>query len=87
MVRSAGLRAARSGRRDGIIETVFAGIFFAGAGVGRELVDGKKCDAFAVEQNVLRAVAVMHVEIKNGDALESGSLAPPKRGEGWGEGI
>ena len=63
---------ARRARRDGIIETVAPAILRAGIRISRMLVHGKKLDAGPVQQNVLRAVAVMHVEIKNRDAPGTG---------------
>ena len=33
---------------------------------------GKKRSAFAIEQNIFRAIAMMHVKIKNGGALGAG---------------
>ena len=80
-VQHGAIRFARRARRDGIIETVVADIRRAGAGIKRIQVDGKKRDARPVEQDRLRAVAVMHVEIENRDALGAGGRGF-ERGDG-----
>src|SRR6185437_3827367 len=50
------------GGRHGIIETIVAEVARASSGISGVLVDGKKCGAVAVQQNVLRAVAVMDIK-------------------------
>ena len=45
------------------------------------LVDGKKLHAGLVQQNVLGAIAMMHVEVKNADAFRTGGTGF-ERGDG-----
>ena len=56
---------ARPMRRHGEVETIVAHVFRAGAGIARVLMHGKKRRAFVIQQNVLGAVAVVHVKIKH----------------------
>ena len=57
---------------DGIIKTISANAYFASAGITGMLVDGKKFHAVLVQQNILGAVAVMHIKIKYRDAFCAG---------------
>ena len=67
--------------RDGIVETIVTHMPRAGAGIARKFVNRVKRHARVVQQNILRAVAVMHVEIKHRDAFGAGRLGG-ERGDG-----
>lgn len=57
---------------DGVVKDVAAEVHGAGAGIGGVLVDGKEFHAGLVEEDVLGAVAVVNVEIEDGDAFGPG---------------
>ncbi len=57
------------GRHDRIFEAIVAYIRAAGTGLKGMSVDRKKSDAGPVQQDVFRTVAVVHVEIINGNAF------------------
>ena len=59
-------------RGDRVVEAVAADIFGTGAGIGGVLVDGKEFETGLVDEDVLGAVAVMDVEVKDGDAFGAG---------------
>jgi len=63
---------AGSGGGDGKVEAIVAGICAAGAGIAGELVNGKKSSAGVVQENGFGAVAVMDVEIEDGDPFCAG---------------
>ena len=68
---------ARRAGRDGEVKSVAAHVRRAGARIARCLVDGKKRGAGLVSQNVLRAVAVVDIEIENGDPPRAGRQRSP----------
>ena len=64
---------ARQIRPGGVVAAVVERLG-AGSGVGGVLVDGKERHAVALGQDVLGAVAVMHVEVEHGDFFRAGRL-------------
>jgi len=59
------------GRWDGVVAAVGSAVAGAGAGVGGMLVDGDEEGAGLVEEDVLGTVAVVDVEVEDGDALDA----------------
>ena len=54
----------------------------AGAGIERHLVRGAEVEVLVAPEDVLRAVAVVHVEVDHGDALGAVLLARIEAGDG-----
>lgn len=56
---------------DGVIEAIIAAVAAAGAGVAGELVDGEEGDTWASDEDGFGSVAVMDIEVEDGDAFDS----------------
>src|SRR5579863_10267916 len=55
--------------RDWIVKAVLPHVSRAGAWIARKLMDGEKKGARLIQQDRFRAVAVMHIEVKDSDSL------------------
>src|SRR5208282_1316106 len=70
--------------RHRVIKTVAAAISAPGSWISRILMDGNEKATRLVQQNILRAVAMMNIEIEDCDAFASGITG---RQSGDGDGI